>query len=196
MSDHYFSRSPEAAAHRRDVTVRAWGRSLSMQSASGTFSSGGLDKATALLLAELAPPGDGVLLDLGCGWGPIACALAAAAPTAEVWALDVNERARELTAANAARLGVAVRVAAPQEVPPDVCFNEIWSNPPIRIGKAALHTLLVTWLARLAPGGVANLVVGKNLGADSLQRWITDQGYPTQRLASSQGFRILRSVKS
>ena len=60
-------------------------------------------------------------------------------------------------------------------------------------GKAALHQLLLTWLPRLNPGGRAVMVVGKNLGGDSLQRWLGEQGYPTERLASAKGFRVLES---
>jgi 16S rRNA G1207 methylase RsmC len=67
----------------------------------------------------------------------------------------------------------------------------MWSNPPIRIGKPALHELLLTWLPRLVPGGVMRMVVGRNLGADSLQTWLTGQGYPCDRLASAKGFRVL-----
>lgn len=194
--DHYFSDSPEVADTRRQVTVRAWGHELRMQSAAGTFSAAGLDKATEILLRATEPPTAGAtVLDLGCGWGPIACALATAAPGATVWALDVNERARQLTAQNAAALGVGVHVAAPGEIPSDVRFDAIWSNPPIRIGKDALHALLEHWLERLTPDGVAHLVVGRNLGADSLQRWLTENGWPTERLASAKGFRVLRSIR-
>ena len=148
---------------------------------------------TALLLRTApAPPPAGVALDLGCGAGAIALALARRAPAPTVWAVDVNERARALCAANAAANGLTnVVVAAPDEVPADVRFDVIWSNPPIRIGKAALHELLPTWLDRLTPTGRAVLVVQKHLGSDSLQRWLTEQGWPTTRLASAKGYRLL-----
>jgi 16S rRNA G1207 methylase RsmC len=155
-----------------------------------------LDVGTAVLLREAEPPEDArTFLDLGCGYGVIAAALAVSRPDAEVWAVDVNERAVLLTRENAAALGVGDRLhaVAPDEVPPDVLFDEIWSNPPIRVGKEALHALLLRWLPRLATGGRALLVVGKNLGADSLQRWLTEQGYPTTRLASAKGFRVLEA---
>ena len=74
---------------------------------------------------------------------------------------------------------------------PATRYDEVWSNPPIRIGKKALHDLLSTWLPRLTPDGVARLVVGKNLGADTLQRWLIDQGYACVRAASAKGFRVL-----
>jgi 16S rRNA G1207 methylase RsmC len=194
MSDHYFSADPDSHERRQPVTATVWGHALRLESSSGVFAAGRLDVGTAVLFRETAPPRhDGTYLDLGCGYGVIACALATAVPTATVWGVDVNERALRLCADNAATLGLADRVRAvpPDGVPADVRFDEIWSNPPIRIGKPALHDLLLTWLPRLAPDGRAVLVVGKNLGADSLQRWLVAQGYRCSRLASAKGFRVL-----
>jgi 16S rRNA G1207 methylase RsmC len=140
------------------------------------------------------PAGNSRFLDLGTGYGVIACALATALPEAEVWALDVNQRALALCAGNARRLGIEARVhpVTAEQVPGDLTFDEIWSNPPIHIGKQALHGLLTTWLSRLEPDGRAVLVVGRNLGADSLQRWLVQDGTRTcVRLGSAKGFRVL-----
>ena len=198
MGEHYFSADPATPFERAPVRVRAWGHELDLVSGSGVFSVGRLDPGTAVLFRETAPPtGAQVLLDLGCGYGVVAAALAVSCPRAEVWAVDVNERAVLLARENAEALGLADRMHAvsPESVPPEVMFDEIWSNPPIRIGKAALHRLLLTWLPRLAPGGQATMVVGKNLGADSLHRWLDEQGYPTTRLASAKSFRVLAARK-
>ena len=196
---HYVDASPSAASRPQTVELVLPDLRVTLQTDRGVFSAGAVDSGTKLLLLE-APVGDvgvGPLLDLGCGYGAVAVALALRAPTAEVWAVDVNERALELTAANAVACGVAdrVRVALPDDVPDDVRFAGVWSNPPIRVGKEALHGLLTTWLPRLRPDGRAVLVVGRNLGADSLQRWLTGQGYPTSRLASAKGFRVLETVR-
>jgi 16S rRNA (guanine1207-N2)-methyltransferase len=158
------------------------------------FSTDAVDAGTKYLLLEgPEPPAAGDLLDLGCGYGPIALTLARRAPAATVWAVDVNERARDLCRANAEQLGLAnVRVAAPDEVPGAVRFAAIWSNPPIRIGKAPLHDLLAGWLGRLTEGGWAALVVSKHLGSDSLAGWLGGQGWAVERLGSRQGYRILR----
>jgi 16S rRNA (guanine1207-N2)-methyltransferase len=191
--DHYFSADPRTPFERTTVRCSVWGHELELDSGSGVFSHGRLDPGTAVLFRETAPPTGGRLLDLGCGWGVIGLALARAAAGADVTAVDVNERALLLARENAVRLGVAGRYRAllPDDVDADAAYDEIWSNPPIRIGKQALHALLLTWLPRLAPGGRAVLVVGKNLGADSLQRWLGEQGWPTRRLASAKGFRVL-----
>jgi 16S rRNA G1207 methylase RsmC len=195
VAEHYFSAEPGAPFRRTPVQARVWGRELALTSGSGVFAQGRLDVGTAVLFRETEPPTARRYLDLGCGYGVIGLALATAVPGSVVRAVDVNERAVLLAAENAVGLGVADRFTAstPEQVPADEEYDEIWSNPPIRVGKEALHELLLTWLPRLAPGGRAVLVVGKNLGADSLQRWLAQQGYPTERLASAKGFRVLES---
>jgi 16S rRNA G1207 methylase RsmC len=194
VSDHYFSGTPAGPEQRRTISARIWDSELSLTTANGVFSGNGLDLGTSVLMRESpVPEGTPRLLDLGCGYGPIALALALHCPGAVVDAVDVNDRALALCADNAAALGVAdqVRALRPEQVPDDVRYDQIWSNPPIRIGKEALHDLLLTWLARLTPDGLARLVVGKNLGADSLQRWLAEQGYSCERTASAKGFRVL-----
>lgn len=192
--DHYFSASPEAASRPRHVRVSARGLQFELTTDRSTFSPNRIDAGTSLLLdAAPAPPESGRFLDLGCGYGPIACVLATMAPDAEVVAIDVNERSRELCVANAAALGLDnVTVAEPDHVA-DGPFDLIWSNPPIRVGKQALHDVLLRWLGRLGPHGAAVLVVNRHLGADSLQRWLDGEGFPTERLASKKGYRLLQA---
>jgi 16S rRNA (guanine1207-N2)-methyltransferase len=192
-SPHYFTARPEAAHRPGLVRVVLPDLYLELETDSGMFSPGRLDPGTRLLLEEApAPPPEGDLLDLGCGYGPVSCVLAKRAPRATVWAVDVNERALALCARNAANAGLAnVRCVAPSapEIPRQ--FAAIWSNPPVRIGKGPLHDLLDTWLARLAPGGRACLVMGRNLGADSLHSWLAAAGWPVTRLAARAGYRLL-----
>jgi 16S rRNA G1207 methylase RsmC len=194
VGEHYFSADPTVPFTRTQIEVGPWGHLLRLATGSGVFANGRLDVGTAVLFRETDPPAAGTrVLDLGCGYGVIG--LAAAASGAQVIGVDVNERALLLANENATANQVADRFRAvlPDAVDPGDRFDEIWSNPPIRVGKAALHDLLLTWLPRLAPGGRAVMVVGKNLGADSLQRWLGEQGWPTVRLASSKGFRILEA---
>ena len=191
---HYFSATPQGPEHRRQLEVEVWGRAFSLTSANGVFAADGLDRGTEILLRESAPPtGQPAVLDLGCGYGPVALGIALACPGARVDAVDVNERALALCRDNAAALGVAgrVRVLRPEQVEAGRSYDEIWSNPPIRVGKEALHALLLTWLPRLKADGRARLVVSKTLGADTLQRWLVDQGFGCERAASSKGFRVL-----
>jgi 16S rRNA (guanine1207-N2)-methyltransferase len=194
VTSHYFDSEPTGPERRQQITATIWGHELSLVTAGGVFAGEGLDRGTSVLLRESQPPsGSPWVLDLGCGYGPIALAIALACPGATIDAVDVNERALALCRDNAQALGVAgrVRVLRPEHADPEARYDEIWSNPPIRIGKAALHELLLTWLARLTPDGVARLVVARNLGADTLRRWLIEQGYAVERTASSKGFRVL-----
>jgi 16S rRNA (guanine1207-N2)-methyltransferase len=191
---HYFTAEPATADERRALTVELAGRPVEVTTARGVFSGDGLDHGTAVLLPLVeATDAGGHVLDLGCGWGPVALTLGLQRPNAVVHAVDVNERALDLLRHNASDLGLPMEVTTPDDVA-DVEFDEIWSNPPIRIGKQALHDLLLRWLPRLAPGGVAHLVVQKNLGADSLHAWLNSgvlPGTTTTRTTSSKGFRVL-----
>ena len=192
--DHYFSARPASADERRLIRVTLAGRELSLEVAPGIFSPDHVDLGTQVLLRTVPAP-VGRVLDLGCGWGPIALAAALRSPDVTVTAVDVNERALDLAARNAAAAGVGDRVTvlAPAAVAPEAVFDTIWSNPPIRVGKAALHDLLGSWLPRLAPAGEAWLVVQRHLGADSLAVWLADQGWgEVEKVASAKGFRVLR----
>src|SRR5215468_11375366 len=154
-TEHYFTAEPSTRADQHTVEFTVAGRAFALRAAGGVFSAGRLDPGTAVLLRKAPLPADGVLLDLGCGYGPIAAVLAATAPRATVYAVDVNNRALDLVRANGAALKVTDRLVAatPDEVPEGVRFDQIWSNPPIRIGKPALHAMLARWLPRLAPDG-------------------------------------------
>lgn len=193
-TSQYFEPEPAVSSRRRTLELVLPDGRLVLQSDRGVFAAAAVDPGTKLLLLDADTPPSGAvdLLDLGCGYGPIALTLARRAPAATVWAVDVNRRALDLCAANAAANGLTnVRVVEPDAVPAELRLAGIWSNPPIRIGKPALHELLLSWFERLDPGGRAWLVVQKHLGSDSLARWLQDAGWSVNRRRSSAGYRIL-----
>lgn len=201
MTDHYFSDTPASPDQRHTKTVSLRGRDYSVQVASGTFSPGGLDRGTKILLdLAPAPQQSGVAVDVGCGWGPITLALAQEAPNARVFGVDVNPRTRDLTAINAESAGFTnVTVISPEEFPDSLTIDTLWSNPPIRIGKKALHELLTAWLHRLSPDGNAWLVVAKHLGAESLLSWLNtahDGAFSANRFGRDKGFHVIHVTKT
>jgi 16S rRNA G1207 methylase RsmC len=190
--EHYFSEQPAVDDRERTIGFALDGVAYELTTSTGVFSGNRLDPGTSVLLHKVVPPdAPGVFLDLGCGYGPISAVLAQR-EDAEVWAVDVNRRALDLTRRNTAKAPGKVHVAVPEDVPAEVRFDEIWSNPPIKVGKETLHELLETWLPRLKDGGVAWLVVSKHLGADSLARWLGEHGWEVDKHASSKGYRVLK----
>jgi 16S rRNA (guanine1207-N2)-methyltransferase len=197
VSGQYFTTEPTAPHRSGTVHVLLPDLHLELATDSGVFSPRRLDPGTrALLDVAPPPPASGELLDLGCGYGPLALTMAARSPGARIWAVDVNTRALALTAANAERAGLANVTCALSDDPDGHglprLVDLIWCNPPIRIGKEALHTLLSGWLDRLTPDAAAYLVAQRNLGADSLHEWLTTSGWAAERVASRSGYRVLK----
>lgn len=197
-NEHYFSSTPGSELKPRTIRVTLAGADREVMTAGGVFSPDRIDTGTQVLLGSVpAPPPGGNLLDLGCGWGPIALTLALESPHATVWAVDVNERALDLVRANAEKMSITnLNAVTPEDVPDDVTFTTIWSNPPIRVGKNELHGLLLRWLPRLEIGSDAWLVVQRNLGSDSLHRWMQatfPEDFSFVRAATNKGYRVLRA---
>ncbi len=193
--EQYFTASPGAASRPGSVPLAVDGATFELTTDRGVFSGERIDPGTRVLL-DVLPHLDGLpegaLVDVGCGYGPIALTLAARHQGRQVVAVDVNERARELCASNARLARLAVDVRAPDDVPDDLRVAAVVSNPPIRVGKAVLHELLTSWLARLVDGGEAWLVVHQHLGAGSLADWLGEQGWAVEKVKSKKGYRILR----
>ena len=221
-SSHYFDSDPSIGSSVKTISLVLPDMRLELRTDRGVFARDRVDAGTKLLLldpppiqgsdraGELGPsrgptpvsPTDGAatdertLVDVGAGYGPIACVLASRNPTATVWAVEVNGRARELCRQNAELAGLSnVIVVGPEDVPEDLRVDEVWSNPPIRIGKSQLHELLISWLTRLQPTGTGQLVVQRHLGADSLQRWLVTQGWEVRRRRSRKAFRLLEVTR-
>jgi 16S rRNA (guanine1207-N2)-methyltransferase len=197
-NEHYFSPVPESELKQRTIRARLAGREVELVTSNGVFSPERIDTGTQVLLSSVpaAPPG-GNLLDLGCGWGPIALTLALESPHATVWAVDVNERALDLVRANAEKMSIDnIKAVTPEMIPDEVRFMTIWSNPPIRVGKNELHGMLQLWLPKLDRECDAWLVVQRNLGSDSLHRWLQStfpEEFSFVRATTSKGYRVLRA---
>ena len=200
-TEHYFSAQPAGEFRSTEIAVRLAHGDYTVETAGSIFSPDHIDAGTEQLLYSVpTPPATGNFLDLGCGWGPLALTLALEAPEAAIYAIDVNERALELTRRNAARLGLGnISAGLPESIDSAVSFDLIWSNPPIRVGKAELHDIMKTWLPRLTIGGEAYLVVAKHLGADSFEKWLGTQCEPTHQVSredTRKGFRIIKVVRT
>jgi len=198
--EHYFSESPKSTHSTNFHEVALRSHTVTVTTASGTFSPGGVDRGTQVLLKYAPPPPpQGNFLDIGCGWGPLSLALALESPQAQVIGIEVNERARMSATENYENLGISnLTICHPDEVPPQSRFDLIWSNPPIRVGKVALYEIVTRWLNTLTAQGEAWFVIAKKLGGDSLHDWI-NQGkagdFQATRVETSKGFRVLHITR-
>ena len=190
--DHYFTAEPKVQSRPRTIQITLPDRSFELETDRGVFAHGHLDFGTDLLLRTAPTPPVGELVDVGCGYGAIAITMALRQPEARVWAVDVNRRALNLCARNAEKAGAPnVVTAEPDAVPEELRFAAMYSNPPVRLGKAGLHDLLLHWIDRLDTGRSAMLVVQRHLGADSLAGWLAGLGHRVDRIRSRGGYRIL-----
>ena len=190
--DHYFSAEPRVPSHPRAARLTLPDLTLELETDRGVFAHGHIDFGTDLLLRTIAPPPPGDLVDVGCGYGAIAITLALRRPDATIWAVDVNRRALELCARNAERAGATnVVTVEPAGVPDGISIAGMYSNPPVRLGKEALHELLAHWIERLRPDATAALVMQRHLGADSLAAWLAGHGHRVERIRSRGGYRVL-----
>lgn len=198
VEEHYFSSDPAAPKKTVRIAMQVGGKQLELEAASGTFSSGRLDAGTAVLLKHDDHfPKDGNVLDIGCGWGPIGLSIASLNKNSTVYGIDINQRSIEQSNLNSKSLGLKNFTAMhSRDLPEDLRFSAIWSNPPIRVGKKILHELMESFIPRLEPGGRAMLVVQKNLGADSFQRWLSNR-FPeaeVSRVGTDKGYRVISLV--
>jgi len=197
--NQYFDESPTVASEPKIVSFTFDNIAYEFLTDRGVFSYEKVDKATRVLLDVLSEkyygPKPELIVDVGCGYGPIACVVADRFPEAKIIGVETNERARVLAEKNCRKNigGERIRILSPAEVDDTIMVDMIVSNPPIRVGKEAMYELLRGWSTRLNPGGQMWLVIAKNLGSDSAAAYIEHElKMKVTRVSSKKGFRVLK----
>jgi len=196
MSEHYFTPDPSAPHRPREVTLRALGMTLAMQTDAGVFSADGLDPGSKLLM-EALPPLAGRVADLGCGWGAMGVPLALKNPGAEFILVDINERAvslaRKNIALNQAKNAVALAGDGLAAVPEGL--NAVVTNPPIRAGKQVIYGLFEQAKEKLASGGKLYAVIRKQQGAPSALKFLQELFAAAQVIERGGGYWVIEATK-
>jgi 16S rRNA G1207 methylase RsmC len=154
----------------------------------GLFSCDELDPGTSLLIGSIAAIEGFNVLDVGCGYGPLA--VAAAVAGGKVTYADVDCRALRVTAENLQALdyaGVGLLTEDLSEVP-SASADVVLSNPPTHAGGDVLRTLFTGMRRTLRPGGYMRIVVRADL---SYEKWLQPLG-TVERLSDAGGYKILQ----
>lgn len=191
MNEFYYSAEPTSAHAEREIEIEALGVRSRCLTDAGVFSRDGLDTGTRAML-EALPELHGRVLDLGCGWGPVGVTLARKYPECEIVMTDVNHRAVELSRRNLARNGAKAEVVQGDGFESVTgMFDFILTNPPIRAGKAVIYRLFAEAKEHLADDGALILVIRKQQGAASAQKYLQTL-FPTVTLLDrTAGFHTL-----
>ncbi len=196
MNEHYFVRRPKSKPNLGVVRAYFRSRLFEFLTASGVFSRTRIDAGTRLLVESMVLPDKGLVLDLGCGYGPVGIAAAAFNPSLEVVMTDVNERAVWLARENAKRNGVEnvkVRQGFLYEPVEDMKFGGVLSNPPITAGMKTVQPLIVQAPQHLTNEGTLQIVVRSKVSGKRLTKIMTETFGNVKVLARKSGYRVLVS---
>lgn len=196
MSEHYYTENPTSESRPAEAAFTYRGHELRLTTDSGVFSRGELDAGTRILLAALPQAISGCILDLGCGWGPVGISVALENPESRVTFSDINLRALELAKQNAGKYGVQGDfIHSDGFAAIDGVFDAVITNPPIRAGKQTIYQMFADSAAHLLPGGSLYLVIRKQQGAPSAQKYLATLFPQVDILDKSGGYWVFRCRK-
>ena len=199
LSNHYFTRRPTSKKKEGIIKCRLREYNWEFYTSSGVFSRKKIDNGTRLLIESMILPEEGVILDLGCGYGPIGIVAARINPKLEVLMTDINERATKLASRNVKRNKVGnVQVLQGNLYEPVKAkkFKAILTNPPISAGIHKVVTPIIEGsIEYLESGGSLQLVVQSNKGGKTLSKLMQNTYSNIKVISRGSGFRVLSSIK-
>ena len=192
---HYFMNDENLKHNEKTTTAIIKNEKFTFLTDNGVFSKKGLDFGTRVLLETIdLSKIDGNVLDVGCGYGPIAIFIKKMT-NAEITALDINERSLSLAKKNAElnKVNIDFLLSNGYENVEET-YDYIITNPPIRVGKKVLYDLLFQAKNYLKENGELWLVIHKDQGAKSLAKDL-EKEYTVEIKTREKGFYILCAKK-
>ena len=193
--EHYFSSAPKCDDRFGVVRATLRGRGFEVLTSSSVFAKRKVDLGTHVLIDAMVLPERGCLLDIGCGYGAVGIAAAAANPNLHVVMTDVNVRAVRLARQNleANRIGNAeVRYGYLYEPVEALRFDCILSNPPVSAGMDTVKAIIGGAPKVMAADGNFQMVIRSKIGAKSLPEAFCKAFGSCEVLARESGYRVLR----
>jgi 16S rRNA (guanine1207-N2)-methyltransferase len=200
MSEHYYSKKPQIESNPRRVKFNLLGHSFQFETDRGVFSKSEVDFGSRTLIETFQIPSiEGVIFDIGCGYGPIGLAIAKENPNRTVYMMDVNERAIALAKKNAEINGIQnVRIFESDgvsAVKEELQVAAILTNPPIRAGKEVVFEFYDGAFEKLVPNGELWIVIQKKQGAPSTVAHLEEKFAVVDIVDKKKGYWIIKAIK-
>ena len=200
MSEHYYSNKPQTESKPRQWKFPLLGHTFTFETDAGVFSKSEVDFGSRVLIdAFEIPKVEGVVLDVGCGYGPIGLSIAKVNPEREVLMMDINTRAIGLSQKNAQLNGVQnVRVFESDglsAVEAGTQAAAILTNPPIRAGKETIFRFYDQAYELLVENGELWVVIQKKQGAPSTMSHLEEMFSEVDVVEKKKGYWIIRAKK-
>lgn len=170
---------------------------LSLISSHGVFSKERLDLGTRVLLENITIPEKGIVADVGCGYGPIGIYIALKNPNIFVYMIDIDEKAVYLAERNVKRYKLENRVRVIKNnilKNLSLKFDAIYSNPPLKAGKAFIETMAEQSYDKLNDKAFVELVVYK--GEENTKTIFKKYFNDVKVIKRVKGYSIILAVKN
>ncbi len=197
--EHYYTKRPKSKSGLGLVSAYLRGLYFEFQTSSSVFSKEHIDLGTRLLIESMILPERGIVLDLGCGYGPIGIVAAALNPDLQVVMVDINERAVWLARENAKRIDIKnVKILRGNLYEPvgNTEFDAILCNPPLSVGMNTVSSVVSGAPRHLKKDGLFQFVVRSKIGGRQLFTVLEKAFGNVEVLARKSGYRVLLSKKS
>lgn len=201
---HYYDSDPTAASDRRQFEYRVNGINFRFTTDTNVFSRNGVDFGTELMIEEMIKDikASGRIpssfLDLGCGAGIVGVVMKSVYMRCDVTGVDVNQRAVGLALENAAANGVKCNFLQSdvlQALGPDVLFDTVATNPPVRAGKKTVFAFYDQAYEHMAKNGIIYVVLQRKQGAPSTEKKLKELFGNCETLGIDGGYRVMKAVK-
>lgn len=171
---HYFINDESLVSQVRELIYKYASFSFTFLSDNGVFSKKSIDYGSRLLLETYLKEEDATgkkVLDVGCGYGFIGTVISVITDS-YVDMVDVNKRAIHLTKRNIKKQGKFKGNVFLSDAYSEVKdkYDVVITNPPIRVGKEKLLSILTGAFEHLNEDGALYFVIRKDQGALSIKK--------------------------
>ena len=182
-SNHYYSKFPDVNVKIHTISESLRRHLYIFKTITGVFSFSRLDLGTKVFIENIYIPDEvSVLLDLGCGYGPIGIVLSYESPQSSVYLIDINKRAiwctRENVKLNLQERKKNINILSGNYFEPIknkyLKFDGIYMNPPIRQGRKEFLKLMHDIPSCLKTNGSFQFVIKKKMGAAYILKYFKD----------------------